>query len=122
MPRVETRQNVMIRRDLNDGGQWYERININFIPDEMIVRTVAYHNDGSGGGMSYIWTNLVPENFIGCFSDGGVNSSGQVFNVNRDVRGQFEFQVRGVDDSIETDRVGDLIICLEFVKYKPERH
>lgn len=120
MQKVEVRQNVLIKRDLAGGRSWRESINVSFKPDDVIVRTVAYHNDtgeeGTEAGLAYVATDLLSDNVIGIIKDGAVYCPSQVFTVNKEIRGQYLFEVREVNDSLDVAQ-GVLMISLEFVKY-----
>jgi len=114
---MPTRQNVLIVRDLNTGGEWYENINIEFIPDEVIVRSIGYHNDKTETELGYISTNLVKDNRIGFYGDGLVSNSQQTFTLDKPVNGRYLFQLILADGTIDAASAGVLMISLEFIKY-----
>ena len=114
---MPTRQNVLITHDLTAGGEWYENINIEFTPDEVIVRSIGYHNDKTETELGYITTNMVKDNIIGFYGDGLVSNSQQTFTVNKPVNGAYLFQLRLVDGTIDGGSAGVLMISLEFIKY-----
>ena len=123
---VEVRKNVFIFADLSvdpvnnpNGGKDFSRtINIPFIPDEVIARNIAYTNDGTESGVSYVWTNLVDDNYLGSVMDGASISPQQIFTLNKPISGNYQFKILGVDGDFDETAEGDLFISLEFVKYK----
>ena len=117
MSNIAERQNVLIYRTLVNPNVWDEQINIDFIPDDVIVRSIMYYSNGADPGVSFIRTNLVKDNIIGSIDDPSVQNPQQHFTVNKPIKGAYNFQIVNTNGTIG-NRVGQLHIALEFVRYK----
>lgn len=113
MPKIAERQNVFIRHTLN-GADWQETINVDFIPDEVIVKSVLCTLGALEVGV--IFTNLVQEGVICSYGDGMPNNPHTSFPLKRQVRGQYTFSPRTVADAISAS-AGPIVIVLEFIKF-----
>jgi hypothetical protein len=119
MPEVEVRKVVLI----NNGGinipVFTQNINVDFIPDEMIVREVGYAFDGTQGLMQYVWSNIVDDNVIALIGDTRTaHCPNTTFTVKKEIKGSYLFQIREYNNNIIAALPGNLLIVLEFVKYK----
>jgi len=118
MSNIAERQNVLIYRTLANPNEWNEQINIDFIPDDVIVRSIMYLGPAvPEPGVSFVRTNLVKDNIIGSFDDSSVHNPQQYFTVNKPIKGAFNFKIVNNDGTIG-NRTGQLHIALEFVRYK----
>lgn len=120
MPRVTNRKNITIIQDQTGGSQpeFKRTINIEFVPDELIVRCIAYQNDSSEVNVGYIYSDLVRDNILGSVIDGKTfNNSNQVFTIGEPVHGIYTFSCRQADGSFDDAMAGVPMISLEFVKY-----
>lgn len=117
---IENTQVVCIFQNLNGtGGQFNYTINIDFIPDMMIVKTIQYAV-GVGGelGITSVYTNLVNNQIASFVDDTTSNPHTRFLTYNRPVRGEYNFQIRDITGQINPGRAGDLFLELEFVKYR----
>lgn len=120
MPEVAASQHVIIRKALGITGRFSENINIDFIPDEMIVRYLMYDAGETelNNSLSTVHLDLV-NNIIGSFSDrfGSVHNNRFLIHK-KSVKGVYEFTVQQIDGTLDTTRNGFIVIDLEFVQYK----
>lgn len=114
---VQARKNVLIKRGLNNGNEWQEPIHVEFIPDVMIVRSIAYKNDGTDPGLSFIETDLVKDQAIGIICDGVISNPNEVFEMKKAVSQNYRFRIV-LSDGTTDNANGVLMVSLEFVKYK----
>lgn len=92
---------------------------LNFIPDELIIRSVHYFNDGTEAGISTLETNMIDNipaiaNIIDSRDPFCPNS---VFPVNRPIRGTYTMTFYNNLGNLDITRQGQLAILLEFIKY-----
>jgi len=116
MPKVINRKNINIFQSINGIAEFSQLIDLDFVPDEMIIRTISYLNDGIEGPLSAVFCSLVND-FIGSFVDSKPYANNIVYTIGKPVRGQYNFQIRNADGTLNNVRAGDIHICLEFVQY-----
>ena len=115
---VAARQTVLVAQNLGaDGPEWYQFLNVEFIPDEVIVRSISYRYDGTEPNQGFLTTNLIKDSIIGTYMDGVTHNPNSVFPVKRQVKGQFLFQARSSSTLLDAGD-GVLFAILEFVKYQ----
>jgi hypothetical protein len=125
------RQHFLIRADLTNGTKFDYGINLQFIPDEFIVREVNYNCNNGERGTFYVKTDLLKDgnNSTLCMFNfsrndasnvyvNHVSTPNSIFNLsNVTNKGTYNFQIF---DSLDTNNPptlnGDLLIHLEFVK------
>lgn len=99
-------------------GIFNQTIDINFIPDMMILKTVQYDAAVPENGVTTIYTNIV-NNQICSFVDGVTSNPETRFLIyNKPVRGTYNFKVLDSTGLVNAARAGTLYIQLEFVKYR----
>ena len=114
--KVIERKNIFLSTTLNNTGRFTKTINIDFVPDEVILKHVLYALDNTEEKGVKLYSTLV--NDIMCsFVDSSSKSMNARFSLNRSIRGDFQFSVYNADDTLATDRNGSLFLHLEFVKY-----
>ena len=119
MPEVEVRKVVLINNRGVNIKAFTQNINIDFIPDEMIVREVGYALSGNQSNIFYVWSDIVDDNIIALIGDSKTaHSPNTTFTVKKGIKGSYLFQIRDWDDEIPQVAPGNLMIVLEFVKYK----
>ena len=117
MPEVELTKIISVSSVADE--VFRQTIDIDFIPDEMIVRSISYYNDGTEGTVGYIWTDLVDGNILGTYLDSiTIHCPGTRFIIKKPIRGVYTFQMRNLQNEINLLIGGELLIILEFVKYK----
>ncbi len=117
---VEVRKNILIRHKFNAdlaNAQWNESINIEFIPDEVIVRAISYSSQNDEAGVSLIWTDLVNDSYLGTYIDDAISNPNQVFTIGRPVRGVYAFKGLFYSGNLDNVALGVIVISLEFIKY-----
>lgn len=117
---IEVRKNILIRRTLTAEDEFNWTINdVNFVPDEVIVKSVMYLSSVNENPISSIYTDLVSD-VICSFFDNIQLSPDIKFTLQKPISGQYRFQFVPAEESPPnvTTRSGDLFIHLEFVKYR----
>ena len=136
MQRIVNRQTMNIGIDLSVAGNNNFNINMNlrFVPDEVIVRSLIYTNTGAADTTivgCQVWTNLIDDNIL-CMFGSGSNQITQLenhFTMTRKFQaGSVNFQVQVMptlalgytgNGNLVTGAVqGNLFFLLEFVKYE----
>jgi hypothetical protein len=114
---IEARRNVSITQDFAQAVNFTAVINnVSFIPDEVIVRKITYHHDGTEASAFRLYTDLVGD-YIGSFYDGSSSAPNITFPLGRSVQGTYSFKpqtVAGATPAI----AGAFFIHLEFVRYR----
>jgi len=119
---IEVRKNIIIRRVLTAETGFNWSINtVNFIPDEVNVKTVTYVAAVPEVDVSGIYTDMVSD-IIGSFFDGVYAVPNLTYTLRKPISGQYNFQFVTGDGAASplSTRSGDLFIHLEFVKYKTD--
>jgi len=91
-------------------------INVQFIPDCMIVRQIAYKNDGTGTGTFLLYSDITG-GFIGSFNDPSNATPATKFILNRPISGNKTFTVYSDLTTVAGNILGELAVTLEFVQY-----
>jgi len=118
MSDIETVKTIAIIGTADASGTIICYINIDFIPDELIVKSVCYYNDFTEARTSYIWSDLV-DGALCSVADYPVTYTPQTrFTMKKNIRGDYVFRFLDANGQIKTTLQGDLVIMLEFVKYK----
>lgn len=112
---VKHRKTFIISKTLDSTGKFQENINVNFIPDEMRISQVNYTGTELDGIKRVVWTGL-DDLFIFDSGYGGANVNVRV-NVHRPINGLQQFEIRDVDNVLETGLAGELGFVFEFIKY-----
>ncbi len=130
MSNVERRHNVLISKNLQNGGQWELLINPDFQPDEVIVRSAMLNSNpnfdpndignfpGRTSNLFYIFTNLVYGSILCTLGDGIANNSLSTFPITSPVSGVYSFQLRDITNDVANINRGNIMIMLEFVRYR----
>mgnify|MGYP007051726806 CR=1 FL=1 len=118
MAKVAARQTVLVGQNLGTNGpEWRQYINLEFIPDEMIVRSICYRYDGTELYQGFIFTDLVKDSIIGTYADGLINNPNSVFTMKKQVKGQFLFKMMTSLSNLDQGD-GTMLAILEFIKYE----
>ena len=108
------RENVVIRQDITNISSFQAPIFLDFIPNEMRVKFCA--TDNLAGNPNLVYSSLVND-VIG-FVYGGDDFKNVVWDLNKAVRGNFEFQIRNFADTPLADpQGGNLVMVIEFIAY-----
>jgi hypothetical protein len=115
---IEVRKNVTLRFSINDISTIaYSIEEVTFIPDEVIVKQIGFYgNVGDLDAISTIYTDMVND-IIGIFTHDIISTPGITFTLRKPIQGVYNFYFKDSQDS-PADRLGNLFIHLEFVKYK----
>lgn len=117
---IENTQVINVFQNLNGvGGSFDLSINIDFIPDMMIVKTIQYDNKLADElGLTSIYTNII-NNQIASFIESTTSNPNTRFLIyNKPIRGTYNFKILDSTGLVNAGRQGDLFMQLEFVKYK----
>ena len=117
---IENTQVINVFKDLNGtGGSFDITINIDFIPDMMIVKTIQYDNKiADEFGLTSVYTNIV-NNQIASFVETTTSNPDTRFLIyNKPIRGTYNFKILDSTGLVNAGRQGDLFMQLEFVKYR----
>ena len=129
---VEVRKNITISRYINNENSFSANIKIDFIPDVVIVKHIIFiflNPNDTNTYLTSIYTDLVSD-YIGTFtgsSAGNSSLSSITYTLNKPINSLYTFKLlspfSNVNDNemIIATRHGDLVIHLEFVKYKEEK-
>lgn len=129
---IEVRKNILISRLLNGKSEFSANIDIDFIPDEVIIKNIGFILPDPGdpdNAITSIYSDLVSD-YIGSFSDvssGNFITPHLVFTLRKPVRGIYRFFIlsassNGNNNDLEPYlRTGDFILHLEFVKYRTSK-
>ena len=91
---IEVRKNILISRLINGGSTFSATIDIDFIPDEMIVRNIMYTIGDPGAPQNIstsTYSNIVSD-YIGTFSDipsGNSVVPNLAFTLRKPIRGVY---------------------------------
>lgn len=146
MSRVAIRKNIVIRHQcVNGQSSWNETINIDFVPDEMNVKSTSYFLNGQGfviadydpdteaavgapipipvyvaaGDITttYVYSSIVND-IVAVMIDSEVQfKPDTTWTIGKPIAGNHMFQIQSVTGIPYTQRQGVLTIHLEFVKY-----
>ncbi len=125
MPVIEEHKNVII--SFGGGSDTFScPINIDFVPDEVIVKGISSFIDNTSGVLTVIKTDLINEQFLGFYNDANTVSSvaGAVFTLKKPIRGTYTFKLLSITSGVNQYALiaggADLCIHLDFVKYRPK--
>ena len=130
-------QNVWIVRDFSNGITFNKKIEIDFVPEQVILKQVIYSiikeyesNDPNldedekkeeeqkiaeeEEKISLLWSNLIGDNFV-AFFNGITRTTDATFPLNKSVNGTYTFEVKNIDGSLSKKK-GQFAILLQFIK------
>lgn len=119
MKRVVQRKNYLLARNFfADPVAWDQDIDIDFHVDDMIVKCILYVEDKTQTATDYLTSNLVNYDPMCFISDSVVqHDPNLVFNIDRQVRGRYHFEVRQSNNAPSV-ATGRLMVILEFLQYE----
>lgn len=121
---IEVRKNITIPTILNLNGTFSFFINtVDFIPDEMHVKCITYSSNNinvEDGLATQIYTDLVSD-VIGSFYIYCLGKPDTIFTLKKPVKGLYNFTLLTLNGAIDNIREGQLVIHLEFVKYRTSK-
>lgn len=117
---IEVRKNVNIFQRINLVSSFSSTIsNVNFTPDEVIIKGIAYLPDANEPVITVLYSEFLSE-IIGPFFDNFYIKPDLHFILRKPVNTLWTFQIRDYTGLLNPGRVGDLSIDLEFVKYRTD--
>ncbi len=131
-PVVNVNRNFMVYQNLDDGedgtGSFIKNINLQFMPDLMVVKAVTYYPDTEDLGSNYIIEtdliqNQVIANFVVSLDAEGtgnipyVSTPNLVFKIINPIGGNYNFRIYTASDRETVAQLkGRLGINLDFIK------
>lgn len=117
MPEVAIRKNVFVKVNLGTSGRFTQNIFLDFTPDDMIAKNFVCGASGAGADTVYT-IHMIGVGDIFCFSKQESSTMRNVFRLNYMLDGVTSFEVRDINNAIETGITAcPLIFVLEFIKY-----
>jgi hypothetical protein len=124
MPVVALRKNIFITKSALNTRSWSQEINIDFVPDVMIVKGFAYQDNGTTTTFYVLRSSLVDYNTMLTFVRGDPNDgitphytpTDIVFDMKKPVRGNYTFEFLDVSGDPATINI-NFALHLEFVRY-----
>jgi hypothetical protein len=104
-----------------------KRIDLNFLPDEMIVKYIHYQTydgtlDGVQDMIAYIYSNITNE-IMGSFAantrPNGINLFYQL--MRKPLNGLFRFELKDITGA-PVSKDGHMVIALEFIQYNNKKY
>ncbi len=123
---IERRQNFAFYF-LMEGLSSYpvDNVQINFIPDEMILRSVVYFSNEDEGALdpTLIYCDFVENSSQSICSiyDAVSYCPNSYFTLKKPIQGVINFTFRDYINQSDDTRTGVLILHCEFVKYKDQK-
>jgi len=129
MKTVKNRQTVVVFKDFANSIEWYEDLQLEFNPDEVIVRDVCYGGENANFTVHCLTTPFIrSRNNILCVFNGSVSvaSPQATFNIEEGVdivNGSQKFELKLLfNDRLNIGTLtGAIAVHLEFVEYIKER-
>lgn len=119
---VEVNKNIVLQMSLSGSTYNFSRsIELQFVPDVMVVKLVNYSDDTTDNGSThYLWSDLVNGHLCSFVENMSSFCPGITYAINKSVKGNFAFQTQKTPDPQTIDTTGDgvLTVHLEFIKYK----
>jgi hypothetical protein len=112
------RKTVLIRHE-NISAPWDQMINIPFVPDEMIIRSVSYLTTGAVTNTfpQYVSSSLTSDDALCIITDANaVHNPETHIMLARPIMGNFNFRVRTIANA-QSASTGRLMILIEFIKH-----
>lgn len=115
---VEARKNVTIFQRINSVSSFtYNLGGVSFTPDEVVVKGLLYNPDVAELVITTLYCDFLSESLGGFYDNLFINPDLH-FIVNKPVNQTWKFTIVDVTGLPQGARVGDLLISLEFVKYR----
>jgi hypothetical protein len=118
MPEVKARKTIFIKATLDAAGKFTRNIEIPFDAHDMIVRSWSA---GTATNSSVFTVNMGGIGDIFHFASQEHDSPRHVFKVNGPLAGAVDFTIHDIDNLIETGLTTELVFCLEFLQYYPQK-
>lgn len=134
MPEIDIRQNIMVAIDFSvlPTSTFSFPVNVEFVPDEMVVRQITFGGDNTRTGIFFVYTNMIG-NYIGSFYDSSTCAPMITYQLGKPVGSNIKFDIHNNINYNGNNPVpmvnlvgpvpavinsGILSIHLEFIKYK----
>jgi hypothetical protein len=121
---IELRKTVMIALDLNTAANRDSNItfDLGFAADEVVVRSVVYNTTEAANLKNYqVYSDLIDDQYLCAFP--ALTSTSQLdntFQLRGFQKGSRRFQIQEIAGGVTTTAIGNLMVFLEFRKYKKE--
>lgn len=119
MPEVKTRKIIFVKAELNASGIFVRNLHVPFDVHDMIVRSWSA---GQATNAAVFAVNMAGIGDIFHFAGQESSSPMHIFKVNGTISGDTQFAVTDIEGNLATAlTTTELIFCLEFVEYYPQR-
>ena len=119
--KIINRKIITISQDLNADREWIYNLNLNFQPDQMIVKSITCNGNPAAPitGNCLLYCSTINE-VLGSFYNNGCSVYPNTLydSINYPINNIWVFQVLNVDRSVNATFNGGLIFQLEFVKFE----
>jgi hypothetical protein len=121
---IELRKTVMVALDLNTTANRDSNItfDLGFPADEVVVRSVTYNTTEAGNLRNYqVFSDLIDDQYLCAFP--ALTSTSQLdntFPLRGFQKGARKVQIQEIAGGVTTNAIGNLMMFLEFRKYKKE--
>ena len=116
MPQIAANKVIHVGAILNNASSFNANIVVDFVPDEVVIKGISFNPAAPDPGITYLYSNLVNDN-IGSFFENFYIKPDLTFKLQTPVRGLYKFEIRDVAN-VHIPRTGDIIVRMDFVKYK----
>jgi hypothetical protein len=89
---------------------------VDFIPDEMNVKSISYATNAVQNVSYRIWTSIINDN-IAIIGENQSLAPQLTYKCNGPISSTYSFQLRDVTDTVSTNANGKIFLMLEFIKY-----
>jgi len=115
---IEIRKNITIYGTIAGLGSFTRVINIDFIPHEVIVKGIQYATPlGAEPNMYLLYSDLISDTLSPFYQNLSISTNPH-FILNKQIWGNYNFQVNDINGIIDLVAAGEIVIQLEFVRYK----
>lgn len=110
---TELIKNAVLTFDINGASSFTREIYVDFIPELMKVKYIAYNNAGGAEDiLATIYTDIVNDN-IGVVLDPHIYHLDTKWMINKPIRGLYRFEIKDETGALQ-DVDGNVVIHLEF--------
>jgi len=110
-------KNVIIAHDFKNGYEFKKDINVQFVPDELVVKQIVYRHDGGETGIGKLNSDLIRGGTLCFFMDGSSQILNCSYSLGIPIDGTYTFTALELDNKPSVGSVGQLGLILQFIKH-----